>query len=144
MFSIREAQLARYGRCPVKDCTEPATEGHHVLYKHLHGRDVIKNLCPEHHRWITRAHAHAGRRQRHELSISQRWRFWYLLVNGEMKRPRETHLDRDWRNHGRGEAPVGPTLDEARKEIATLDSRRTTKKIMRDFQKDWEAACAKP
>ena len=98
--SPTEMQLRRFGCCPVKDCSEPATEGHHVLYDHHEGGPVIFQICKEHHAWITRAQAHAGRKQHYPLTVKQRWFFWFKLKNGEMKRPRKTHLDRDWHERG--------------------------------------------
>lgn len=86
--------------CPVKGCSEPVAEGHHVLYDYHEGGPKIFGLCAEHHSWITRTQAHAGRKQRFPLTVKQRWFFWYKLINGEMKRPRETHLDRDWSDSG--------------------------------------------
>jgi len=94
--SPREAQLKKFGCCPVKGCTDPATEGHHVLYDYHRNGPKVFNLCREHHSWITRAQSHAGRKQRFPLTEKQRWFFYFKLINGEMKRPRETHLDRDW------------------------------------------------
>jgi hypothetical protein len=94
--SIRDVFIRKYGRCPVKACSEAATSEHHILYKSEHGKDVVKRLCDEHHEWITRAHAHAARRQHHPLTSKQRWHFWYELVEGRMKRPRCTHMDREW------------------------------------------------
>jgi len=85
-----------FKRCPVKDCGKVATEGHHVLYDYHRGGPVVFDLCAEHHSWITRAQSHAGRRQHYPLTEKQRWFFWYRLINGELKRPRNTHLDREW------------------------------------------------
>jgi hypothetical protein len=85
-----------FRRCPVKDCLELATEQHHILYTVEHGKDETRDLCHAHHSWITRAQSHQGRKQRSPLSIAQRWRFWFILINGEMKRPRLTQLDREW------------------------------------------------
>jgi hypothetical protein len=87
-------------RCPVKSCTALATERHHVLYGYHKNGPKEFYLCGEHQSWITRAQSHAARKQRHELSESQRWLFCYRLINGEMKRPRNTALDRDWRDAG--------------------------------------------
>lgn len=87
----------KVNRCPVKDCTRLATEGHHVLYDYHEGGPKIFDLCSEHHSWITRAQSHAGRKQRFELTVKQRWFFWYKLINGELKRPRNTVLDKEWR-----------------------------------------------
>lgn len=82
--------------CPVKGCTRVATERHHVLYDHHEGGPVIKALCPEHHSWITRRQAHAGRKQHYPLTVRQRWFFYGELTRGEMKRPRLTRLDKEW------------------------------------------------
>jgi hypothetical protein len=91
-------ELARTPKpCPVKACTRLATEGHHVLYERHDGGPVVFALCSEHHSWITRAQSHAGRKQRFELTVKQRWFFWFKLKNGELKRPRETRLDIEWR-----------------------------------------------
>jgi hypothetical protein len=88
--------INRYGKCPVPGCEEAATEGHHILYDyHQHG-PVIKDLCPEHHRWITRRQSHAARKKRRSLSEKQRWFFWYELTGGRMRRPRSTALDKEW------------------------------------------------
>jgi hypothetical protein len=94
----RPTPTKKLGRCPVKDCTALATEGHHILYDYHDKGPVVRDLCTEHHSWITRAQAHAGRRQRFSLSEKQRWFFWFKLINGEMKRPRSTSLDREWRD----------------------------------------------
>jgi hypothetical protein len=93
--------VIKRGICPVKDCSKPATEGHHVLYDKHEGGPKIFGLCSEHHSWITRAQSHAGRKQRFPLTVKQRWFFWFKLIKGEMKRPRETHLDRDWSDSGK-------------------------------------------
>ncbi|MGH9572239.1 MAG: hypothetical protein ACRD40_01735 [Candidatus Acidiferrales bacterium] len=82
-----------HSECSVKDCRELGKHRHHVLYKEWHGRDVTFPLCGEHHSWITREQSHQGRKQHHALSEKQRWRNWYRLINGEMKRPRRTKLD---------------------------------------------------
>jgi hypothetical protein len=91
------APIKKLYRCPVKDCTRLATEGHHVLYERHQGGPKVFDLCSEHHSWITRAQSHAGRKQRFELTVKQRWFFWFKLKNGEMKRPRNTRLDEEWR-----------------------------------------------
>jgi hypothetical protein len=96
MVSVREVLRERYGPRPVKDCSQPATAEHHILYKAVHGRDIVRRLCEEHHAWITRRQAHAARKQRHELSEKQRWYFWFELIEGRMERPRVTHLDREY------------------------------------------------
>jgi len=88
--------VTTFHRCPVNGCAEPATEQHHILYAAVHGKDETRDLCREHHSWITREQSHQGRKQRSALSEKQRWRFWFILVKGEMKRPRQTRLDRDW------------------------------------------------
>jgi hypothetical protein len=44
--------------------------------------------------------SHAGRKQGFPLTVKQRWFFWFKLKNGEMKRPRNTRLDREWRDQG--------------------------------------------
>jgi hypothetical protein len=95
------APTRKLSRCPVKDCTNLATEGHHVLYEHHEGGPVVFDVCSEHHAWITRAQSHAGRKQRFELTVKQRWFFWFKLKNGEMKRPRNTRLDQEWRERDR-------------------------------------------
>jgi hypothetical protein len=82
--------------CPVKDCTSPVEEQHHILYDYHDGGPLIRGLCRHHHRWITRRQAHAARKQRHDLSEKQRWFFWFELVKGRMRRPRQTHLDKEW------------------------------------------------
>jgi hypothetical protein len=92
--------------CPVKGCTALATEGHHVLYDFHPGGPKIFDLCGEHHSWVTRAHSHAARKQGHDLSVKQRWFFWFKLIKGEMKRPRNTALDREW-----AESHPGPSLN---------------------------------
>jgi hypothetical protein len=70
-----------------------------VLYRRHDGGPKEFPLRNEHHLWITRAQSHAARKQHHELSVKQRWFFWYQLINGTMKRPRETHLDREWQEN---------------------------------------------
>jgi hypothetical protein len=69
---------------------------HHILYDKHKGGPVAKLLCVEHHGWITRRHSHAARKQGRELSEKQRWFFWHGSAEGRMKRPRRTHLDREW------------------------------------------------
>jgi hypothetical protein len=83
-------------KCSVNGCRKFASQGHHVLYDYHPGGPVVYGLCAEHHSWITRAHAHVARKQRRELSVKQRWFFWFQLRDGKMKRPRSTHLDREW------------------------------------------------
>ena len=99
-FVLLPKPKAGRGICPVKDCEKLATEGHHVLYDYHEGGPKIFDLCAEHHYWITRTQSHAGRKQRFPLTVKQRWFFWFKLIKGEMKRPRETHLDRDWKESG--------------------------------------------
>jgi hypothetical protein len=89
-----------HGRCPVRNCLNDATQGHHILYDYHEGGPVVAYLCSEHHYWITRENSHQARRQHHELSEKQRHRNWYMLIKGEMKRPRNTHRDRDWKERG--------------------------------------------
>src|ERR1700704_3429217 len=96
MIDLKEIRRQRHGVCPVEDCTDPATEQHHVLYDYHRDGPKTFGLCKEHHRWITRTQSHAGRKQRFPLSEKQRWFFWFKLIRGEMKRPRETKLDREW------------------------------------------------
>jgi len=86
----------RLNKCPVKDCGRVAAQRHHILYDYHVGGPAVRELCSEHHSWITREQSHAARKQRHDLSAKQRWRFFYMLINGEMKRPRITRLDREW------------------------------------------------
>jgi hypothetical protein len=96
-LDVMPEPTGKLNRCPVKDCKRLATEGHHVLYERHKGGPKIFDLCGEHHSWITRAQSHAGRKQRFELTEKQRWFFWFKLINGEMKKPRNTALDREWR-----------------------------------------------
>jgi hypothetical protein len=70
---------------------------------------VVFDVCAEHHSWITRAQSHAARKQHFPLTEKQRWLFWFRLKTGEMKRPRNTHVDREWADSGR---EVSMTLDE--------------------------------
>src|SRR5579859_4292324 len=81
--------------CPVKGCTRPATEQHHILYEYHDGGPVTKALCQEHYSWITRRQSHASKR-RYALTEKQRWYFWFELIEGRMKRPRQTRLDSEW------------------------------------------------
>ena len=86
-------------KCSVKSCGKLGSEGHHILYANLHGQDVVRLLCREHHTWITCEQAHQARKIHHGLSASFRWFLWFKLINGEMKKPRYTHLDWRW-EHG--------------------------------------------
>jgi hypothetical protein len=101
MVGTPPAPPRKLSRCPVRDCTRLATEGHHVQYERHEGGPVVFDLCSEHHSWITRAQSHVGRKQRFELTVKQRWFFWFKLKNGEMKRPRNTRLDEEWRENFR-------------------------------------------
>jgi|SRR2546426_7039419 len=83
-------------RCSVQGCNSPAAQVHHVTYD----PEVTFPLCELHHQHITAIHAHQGRRQRHALSNKQRWAIWYKFVRGELKKPRITHLDREWSESG--------------------------------------------
>jgi hypothetical protein len=96
MLSASKLLIKRYGRCPVMDCLEAATEEHHILYNQDHGGPFTQRLCPEHHAWITRRQSHAARKHRAPLSVRQRWFFWYELIEGRMQRPGITSLDRQW------------------------------------------------
>ena len=96
MAAVEEVLIKRFGQYPVSGCHRAATEEHHVLYDYHQGGPVVRRLCKEHHGWITRHQAHAARRQHHEVTDKQRWRFWYELVEGRMKRLRRTSLDAEW------------------------------------------------
>jgi hypothetical protein len=96
-LDVMPEPTGKLNRCPVKDCKRLATEGHHILYERHTGGPKVFDLCGEHHSWVTRAQSHAGRKQRFELTEKQRWFFWFKLINGQMKRPRNTALDREWR-----------------------------------------------
>lgn len=101
MLTVTEKLRQKYGKCSVAGCEEPGLEEHHILYDHHPDGPVTGRLCEEHHIWITLRQSHAARKQHHALSARQRWYFWYELIEGRMKRPRQTHLDREWRARGR-------------------------------------------
>lgn len=93
----------RLSKCPVNGCPRFATHRHHILYDYHDGGPVVQELWSEHHFWITRAQSHQARKQHHPLSAKHRWFFWFKLVNGQMKHPRETYLDREWRERSTGQ-----------------------------------------
>jgi len=82
-------------RCPVKGCDQPATKRHHVLYAKEHGRNLAKRLCGEHNARIAYWEARAARKQNFPLTAKQRCYFWLELVEGRLKAPQITRLERD-------------------------------------------------
>jgi hypothetical protein len=78
-------------RCAVAGCGQWATQAHHVTYT----PEVTEPLCERHHDEITAINSHQARKQG-PLSEKQRWAIWYKFCRGELKRPRFSHLDREW------------------------------------------------
>jgi hypothetical protein len=85
-MELAETVVHRFEVCPVKGCTRPATEQHHILYGYHDGGPLIKGLCREHHSWIIRRQSRAARKQNFHLTEKQRRYFWFELVQGRMMR----------------------------------------------------------
>jgi len=82
-------------KCRVINCTKEAIEEHHITYY----PEATTLMCSEHHEQITAINSHQARKQHHELSNSQRWYLFYRFIQGNLRKPRITHLDLEWENN---------------------------------------------
>jgi len=81
--------------CVFPKCGSAGIHPHHITYRPA----VVKHLCAKHHGEITRINSHAARKYHVTLSNAFRWHLWYKWIHGETKRPRVTHLDREWQDN---------------------------------------------
>jgi hypothetical protein len=65
-------------KCSVEGCNNEGTNNHHITYD----PEVKKPLCQSHHEEITAIYSNQGYWQRHPLSNKQRWKLWFLFVEG--------------------------------------------------------------
>jgi len=80
-------------KCKFPNCSNhDELEPHHIIYI----PKTIVMLCCSHHQEITAINAHQARKQNTPLSNPQRWFLWYAWIQGRLKKPRITHLDKEW------------------------------------------------
>lgn len=80
-------------KCKFLGCEETENlEGHHVIYPD----GPLAFLCAKHHLWLTAINSHQARKQKKALTEKQRWYLFYNFIEGKLKKPRITKLDREW------------------------------------------------
>jgi len=80
-------------KCAFLGCEETENlELHHIVYPD----GPTACFCPDHHLQLTVINSHKARKQRSGLSRKQRWYLYYNFIEGKLKKPRITRLDRMW------------------------------------------------